>query len=72
MIETKTRDLVFNRIFDATPEQVWKAWTDPAHVMRWWGPDHFSCPSAVIDLREGGTSIVCMRAPKEFGGQKVR
>jgi uncharacterized protein YndB with AHSA1/START domain len=66
-----TRDLVFTRLFEAPIEQVWKAWTDPASLMGWWGPDHFTCPSAEIDLREGGTSIVCMRAPKEFGGQDI-
>jgi uncharacterized protein YndB with AHSA1/START domain len=39
--------------------------------MRWWGPDHFTAPSAEIDFREGGTSLVRMRAPKEMGGQDM-
>lgn len=39
--------------------------------MQWWGPTHFTCPSAEIDFREGGVSLVCMRAPKEFGGQDM-
>ena len=67
----KKRDLVVTRVFDAPLELVWKAWTDPEHVMRWWGPDHFTSPSAKMDFREGGTSIVCMRAPQEFGGQDM-
>ncbi len=67
----KKRDLVVSRIFDAPIELVWKAWTDPEHVMRWWGPDYFTSPSAKMDFREGGTSLVCMRAPKEFGGQDM-
>jgi uncharacterized protein YndB with AHSA1/START domain len=67
----KKEDLVFSRVFDAPVERVWRAWTDPEQVMRWWGPDHFTCPLARIDLREGGTSLVCMRAPKEFGGQDM-
>jgi uncharacterized protein YndB with AHSA1/START domain len=37
--------------------------------MRWWGPTGFTCPVARMDFREGGTSLVCMRAPKELGGQ---
>ena len=65
----KKRDLVVTRIMNAPVELVWKAWTDPALVMRWWGPDYFTSPSAQIDFREGATSIVCMRAPKDFGGQ---
>ncbi len=39
--------------------------------MRWWGPDYFTSPSAKIDFREGGTSLVCMRAPQDFGGQDM-
>jgi uncharacterized protein YndB with AHSA1/START domain len=65
------RNLVVRRVFDAPPEQVWKAWTDPEDVMRWWGPTGFTSPMARIDFRQGGTSLVCMRAPKEFGGQDL-
>jgi uncharacterized protein YndB with AHSA1/START domain len=65
------RDLVFNRVFDAPVERVWKAWTDPEHVRRWWGPTGFTCPVAKMDFRVGGVSLVCMRAPKEFGGQDM-
>jgi uncharacterized protein YndB with AHSA1/START domain len=63
------RDLVVTRVFDAPVERVWKAWTDPQQVMQWWGPNGFTSPSAQMDFREGGTSLVCMRASKEFGGQ---
>jgi uncharacterized protein YndB with AHSA1/START domain len=64
-------DLVFTRVFDAPVVQVWRAWTDPEYVKRWWGPNGFTCPLAEIDFRVGGTSLVCMRAPKEFGGQDL-
>ena len=57
------RDLVVTRIFDAPLEQVWKAWTDPDLIMCWWGPVGFTSPSAKIDFRVGGTSLVCMRMP---------
>ena len=67
----KNRDLVVTRVFAAPIELVWKAWTEPEYVMRWWGPDYFTSPSAENDFREGGTSLVCMRAPKEFGGQDM-
>jgi len=66
-----THNLVVTRVFAAPIELVWEAWTDPEYVMRWWGPDHFTSPSALIDFREGGTSLVCMRAPKDFGGQDM-
>jgi uncharacterized protein YndB with AHSA1/START domain len=62
-------DLVVTRIIDAPLELVWKAWTDPQHVVRWWGPKHYTSPSAKIDLREGGRYVFCMRAPADQGGQ---
>jgi len=49
---------------------VWKLWTDPELVKRWWGPKNFTSPSASIDFRENGKSLVSMRAPKEMGGQE--
>ena len=64
------RDLVITRVFDAPVERVWKAWTDPKHVVRWWGPTGFTSPSCKIDFREGGKFLFHMRAPKDFqGGQ---
>jgi uncharacterized protein YndB with AHSA1/START domain len=68
---TKTLDVVVTRVFDAPVELVWKAWSDSDHVMRWWGPTGFTSPLARIDFRVGGVSLVCMRAPKEFGGQDM-
>jgi len=62
-------DLVVTRIIDAPIELVWKAWTDPEHVMKWWGPKYYTSPSCKIDLREGGKYVFCMRAPQEQGGQ---
>jgi uncharacterized protein YndB with AHSA1/START domain len=71
-IQNVTReDLVVTRIIDAPVEQVWKAWTDPQSVMRWWGPKYYTSPSCKIDLREGGKYLFCMRAPKEQGGQDM-
>jgi uncharacterized protein YndB with AHSA1/START domain len=65
----KKHDLVVNRIIDAPLALVWKAWTEPELVKRWWGPKDYSSPSCKIDLREGGKYIFCMRAPQEQGGQ---
>jgi uncharacterized protein YndB with AHSA1/START domain len=65
------KNLIVTRTFDAPVELVWEVWSNPKHIMQWWGPDGFSSPSAEIDFREGGTSLVCMRAPKEFGGQDL-
>ena len=58
-----THTVVITRIFDAPRELVWKAWTEPEHFMRWWGPKIFTSPSCEIDLRVGGKFLWCMEWP---------
>jgi predicted 3-demethylubiquinone-9 3-methyltransferase (glyoxalase superfamily)/uncharacterized protein YndB with AHSA1/START domain len=62
-------DIVITRILDAPVELVWRAWTQPEHVMRWWGPKYYTSPFCKIDFREGGKYIFTMRAPENQGGQ---
>ena len=63
-----THNLSVTRTFDAPVEKVWKQWSESENVMRWWGPKGFTSPLARMDFREGSVTLVCMRAPKEFGG----
>lgn len=56
-------DVIVTRLFDAPVGRVWKAFTEDAEVMKWWGPEHFTAPAAKMDVRAGGTSLVCMRTP---------
>lgn len=50
------QQVAITRIFDAPRQIVFQAWTDPAQVARWWGPDGFHTPpdTVEIDLRVGG------------------
>ncbi|NUM78368.1 SRPBCC domain-containing protein [candidate division KSB1 bacterium] len=66
LAEAGKQDIVLTRIFDAPLEAVWKAWTEPEQVMKWWGPTGFTSPSCKIDFREGGKFIFHMRAPQEM------
>jgi uncharacterized protein YndB with AHSA1/START domain len=61
--DNQTLNVVVTRVFDAPAQDVWRAWTDPDFVMKWWGPVGFTSPVAKIDSREGGKSLVCMRSP---------
>ena len=56
-------ELTITRIFDATRERVWKAWTEPELFKRWWGPKYFTAPVIKIDFRVGGKYVYCMRGP---------
>jgi len=62
--KSEERELVIERVFDAPRELVWKAWTEPERVMRWWGPKGYTSPAAEIDLRVGGKYLWCMRSPE--------
>jgi uncharacterized protein YndB with AHSA1/START domain len=57
------RDIVVRRQLDAPLASVWRAFIEGAEVMKWWGPEGFTAPFANMDVREGGTSVVCMRSP---------
>lgn len=58
------QELVITRIFDARREILWKAWTEPERVKRWWGPKGFTSPVNSIDLHVGGAYLNCMRSPE--------
>ncbi len=60
--------VVVVREIDAPPETVWRAWRDPDSIRQWWGPTGFTCPRADVDFRVGGTTVVAMQAPPEYGG----
>lgn len=51
------------RELDAPPAIAWRSWNDPIVLRRWWGPTGFTCPTADLDVRVGGTSLVSMSAP---------
>ena len=61
---TTEQELVIERVFDAPLELVWKAWTEPEHMMRWWGPKGYTAPACEIDFRVGGKYFNCMRSPE--------
>ncbi len=47
--------ILITREFDAPKELVWKAWTTPELVKRWWHANRGEMTVAEIDLRVGGT-----------------
>jgi len=51
------------RTFDAPRELVWRAWTEPKMLARWWGPRGFSNPVCEADVRVGGKLLIHMQAP---------
>ena len=58
------RELVLIRIFDAPPEKVFRAWTEPELIKQWFAPLPWITPQAETDLRPGGASLIVMRSPE--------
>lgn len=57
------RTLVLTRTFQAPATLVFDAWSDPRHLVHWWGPDDFTLPHCEQDFRVGGRYRFCMRGP---------
>jgi uncharacterized protein YndB with AHSA1/START domain len=55
--------LVVRRRINATREELFAAWTQPALLVRWWGPQGVACPAAEIDLRVGGSYRIANQFP---------
>jgi uncharacterized protein YndB with AHSA1/START domain len=62
--EPAERVLTLTRIFDAPRSLVFDAWTEPQHLIRWWGPRGFTTPTCEMDVRAGGKYRFRMRSPE--------
>ena len=60
---TDDRDLVLNRLIDASPAALYRCWTEPDLLKRWFAPEPWTVPVAELDVRVGGASLVVMRGP---------
>src|SRR5665213_1920558 len=59
--------LTIVRTINAPVELVYKAWTDPELLAKWWGPNGVTNPVCELDLRPGGAIDIVMLAGKELG-----
>ncbi len=55
--------LVVRRSIRAAPARLFAAWTEPSHLVRWWGPTGVECTEAHVDLRPGGAYRIANRLP---------
>jgi uncharacterized protein YndB with AHSA1/START domain len=63
--------VVIERSFDAPVDLVWQMWTDPEHFKAWYGPDGVTIPVAKMDVRVGGTRLVCMEVTTPNGPMQM-
>ena len=61
------RELTIERTFNAPLETVWRAWTDPAELQKWWGPRGVTNPTCEWQAEPGGKIYVVMLAGEALG-----
>jgi uncharacterized protein YndB with AHSA1/START domain len=57
------REIVSTRVFDAPPELLFEAFSDPDHLAKWWGPKGFTNTFQEFDMRPGGLWRFVMHGP---------
>jgi uncharacterized protein YndB with AHSA1/START domain len=70
---TADREFVHSRLIDALQERVFKAFADPVHLARWWGPNGFTSTFEVFEFRPGGSWRFVMHGPdgKNYPNESV-
>ena len=63
VIEPGRQDIIIKRVFDAPPDIVFKAFTDPALIPHWWGPAKYEVIVDRADVRPGGSWRFINRDP---------
>lgn len=58
------RELGLTRWIAASPDKVYRCWTEPALLVQWFTPPPFTTSAAETDLRIGGASLIVMRSPE--------
>jgi uncharacterized protein YndB with AHSA1/START domain len=63
--------VVIERMLDAPADLVWRMWTEPEHFAAWYGPARATIPVARMDVRVGGTRLVCMQMETSNGTMQM-
>ena len=73
-VQTADQQITITRVFDAPRELVFRAWTDPDQVARWFGPAGLDTPreSVEIDARVGGRFQLRMVKPGSEAEYRLR
>src|SRR5262245_40388010 len=62
-VSAPEREIVSTRLFAAPRELVYQMWTDPKHIVHWWGPNGFTLTNHQMDVRPGGRWTSTMHGP---------
>lgn len=57
-------DLWLEREAQVAPAEVWRGWTEPEQLMKWFCPRPWKTTACRIDLRVGGAFVTQMESPQ--------
>ena len=63
--------VVIERILDGPPDLIWRMWTEAERFKAWYGPSGATIPVAKMDVRVGGTRLVCMEMETPNGAMQM-
>ncbi|MFI5220121.1 MAG: SRPBCC family protein [Bacteroidia bacterium] len=63
MGDTSNREIITTRLLNAPRELVWEAFTNPKHVIHWWGPNGFTNAIHEMNVKPGGVWRFMMHGP---------
>ncbi len=61
--DISAREIVTTRLINAPRELVWKVWTEPDHIAKWWGPNGFTNTIDEMTVKPGGAWRFMMHGP---------
>ena len=64
MADVAPHELSLTRLIGAAPSKVFRAWTEPDLLKRWFTPPPWTTTDARLDVRPGGASLVVMQGPE--------
>jgi uncharacterized protein YndB with AHSA1/START domain len=71
MDDSRGQHVVIERTLQAPVELVWGMWTEPEHFAAWYGPGGATIPVAKMDVRVGGTRLLCMEMTTPNGARQM-
>jgi uncharacterized protein YndB with AHSA1/START domain len=63
MEHSESREMRTTSMFKVPVDRMWEVWTNPEHLVNWWGPNGFTSTIHTMDLREGGAWHLTLHGP---------
>ena len=63
--------VMIERTFDAPVDLIWRMWTEPGRFKEWFGPTGATLPVAKMDVRVGGSRLICMEVQTPMGPRSM-